>query len=104
MLSWLKRWRLTGTVNESAVSSFIYQFNRGDAGFILRVGHSRRRRPFVRHEVGWLNYLAAGLAVAGAVPFSQNLEAVRTGRRLVATAFCRAKAPPWGSAGRLSCT
>lgn len=49
--------------------SFIYEFERDGAGYILRLGHSRRRSPdLIRGEVDWINYLAEGGAgVARAV-------------------------------------
>ena len=49
--------------------SFIYEFERPDGQFILRIGHSHRRSPdLIRGEVDWINYLAAaGVTVARAV-------------------------------------
>jgi amicoumacin kinase len=82
--------------------SFIYQFNREGAGYILRVGHSERRgEAYVRGEVDWLNYLAdGGASVAGAVrSLDGNLvETVADGHgeSFVATAFQQAIGiPPW---------
>jgi amicoumacin kinase len=82
--------------------SFIYQFNRDGAGFILRVGHSGRRGDaYVRGEVDWINFLAAGGAsVAGAVHSSRGnlVETVDDGHgeQFVATAFHQARGlPPW---------
>ena len=80
--------------------SFIYQYNLAGAGYILRVGHSERRgEAFVRGEVDWLNYLAAGgAAVAGAVN-STNGKLVETvpdgqGAYFVGTAFHQAAGVP----------
>ena len=39
--------------------SFIYEFNRPDGDFILRIGHAARRTPDLIHgEVDWINYLS----------------------------------------------
>lgn len=80
--------------------SFIYQFERDGGGYILRVGHSGRRgEPYVRGEVDWLNYLAAGGAgVAGAI-HSRRGNLVETtpdgsGEYFIATAFHRALGVP----------
>jgi amicoumacin kinase len=49
--------------------SFIYQFERPDGRYILRIGHSSRRSPdLIRGEVDWINYLArGGASVARAI-------------------------------------
>ena len=49
--------------------SFIYEFDRDDGQFILRIGHSHRRSPdLIRGEVDWINYLAVnGVTVARAI-------------------------------------
>lgn len=49
--------------------SFIYEFNRPDGDFILRIGHSSRRTPnMIRGEVDWINTLVdGGVTVARAV-------------------------------------
>ncbi len=49
--------------------SFMYELERSDGTFILRIGHSLRRTPdLVRGEVDWINYLAAGgVGVARAI-------------------------------------
>jgi amicoumacin kinase len=49
--------------------SFMYEFNRPDGDYILRIGHSGRRTPDLIHgEVDWINYLAdRGTTVARAV-------------------------------------
>ena len=76
--------------------SFIYEFERPDGRFILRIGHSRRRSPdLIRGEVDWINYLAAaGVTVAKAV-LSQNGNLVEPiqddqGNEFLCTAFVRA--------------
>ena len=41
--------------------SFIYEFERHNQSYILRIGHSfRRSGPLIQGEVDWINYLAAG--------------------------------------------
>ena len=82
--------------------SFIYQYNQGGAGYILRIGHSQRRgEAFVRGEVDWLNFLAAGGAsVARAVSSANDrlVETVSDGHEeyFVSTAFHLAPGmPPW---------
>ena len=49
--------------------SFIYEFNRSDGDFILRIGHSlRRTSDHILGEVAWINYLyAGGTTVARAI-------------------------------------
>ena len=49
--------------------SFMYEFDRADGRFILRLSHSLRRSPDqIRGEVDWINYLyAGGVNVARAV-------------------------------------
>ncbi len=83
-----------------AFESFIYAFERDDAPFILRVGHSERRSVELIHgEVDWVNFLAAGgVPVAQAVP-SQRGALVETiadghGAHWLATAFVRAAGRP----------
>ncbi len=53
----------------NAFESFIYEFERPDGSFILRIGHSSRRSPEMIHgEVDWINYLAGcGATVARAI-------------------------------------
>ena len=50
--------------------SFIYRFGKDRQGNILRIGHSGRRgETYVRGEIDWINFLAAGgTGVARAVP------------------------------------
>jgi amicoumacin kinase len=76
--------------------SFIYEFNRPDGDYILRIGHSGRRSPDqIRGEVDWINYLAAGGAsVARAVLSTAGnlVEAVDDcqGGQFLSTAFIKA--------------
>lgn len=83
--------------------SFIYEFERDNREYILRLGHSHRRSvSLIRGEVDWINYLAAGgAAVAKAIP-SHNGELVepvddRHGGHFLATAFVKAKGNPPGA-------
>lgn len=56
--------------------SFIYEYERDGAGFILRMGHSAgRTMPLIRGEVAWTNYLADGGAAVFAA-LAAGLEAV----------------------------
>src|SRR5258705_6172744 len=52
-----------------AFESFIYEFERGGAGYILRIGHSfRKSEALIQGEVDWINYLArGGVSVAWAI-------------------------------------
>jgi len=78
--------------------SFIYRFEADGEGAILRVGHSERRdETYVRGEVDWLNFLAAGGASVAGARHSQRGELVETiddglearghGARFIAAAF-----------------
>ncbi|MCU0487277.1 MAG: phosphotransferase [Anaerolineales bacterium] len=85
--------------------SFMYEFDRPDGDFILRIGHSFRRTPeLIRGEVDWLNYLAAGGAGVARAVFSQEGELVEQipdgmGEQFLATAFVKACGkPPRGEA------
>lgn len=77
--------------------SFIYEFDRGGAGFILRIGHTLRNSlAFVRGEVDWINYLADhGVSAAAAVPSARGelVERIDDGQgdAFLATAFVRAR-------------
>ncbi len=77
--------------------SFIYEFNRPDGDFILRIGHSLRRTPdMIRGEVDWINYLAdGGTTVARAVLSSSGnlVEPVDDGEggQFLCTAFVKAR-------------
>jgi Ser/Thr protein kinase RdoA (MazF antagonist) len=85
-----------------AFESFIFEFERGGAGFILRLGHSlRRNQALINGEADWLNHLAdGGLSVARAIP-SENgnlVEMVEDGQggQFLAAAFVKARGRrPW---------
>jgi amicoumacin kinase len=76
--------------------SFIYEFNRPDGEFILRIGHSQRRTPeMIAGEVDWINYLAQGGAAVSRAILSQDdnlVEAIDDGQggQFLATAFVKA--------------
>jgi Ser/Thr protein kinase RdoA (MazF antagonist) len=85
--------------------SFMYEFDRPDGEFILRLGHSFRRTPELIHgEVDWLNYLAAGGAGVARAVHSARGELVELlpdglGEHFLATAFVKARGgPPKGEA------
>jgi Ser/Thr protein kinase RdoA (MazF antagonist) len=91
-----------GLVTLDGFESFIYQAERDGKGLILRIGHSGRRgEPFVRGEVDWLNYLAAGGASVAGAAYSTGGNLVETiddgqGEHFIATAFHQAPGvPPW---------
>jgi len=82
--------------------SFIYEFEREDGSYILRISHSHRRTPdLIRGEIDWINYLKeGGVGVAKAVPSSNGIwvEVIddQQGRQFLVTAFVKAKgSPPW---------
>lgn len=76
--------------------SFIYEFQRPDGNFILRIGHSDRRSPdLIRGEVDWINYLAANNTSVARAILSDNGKLVETindnhGGQFLCTAFVRA--------------
>jgi len=77
--------------------SFIYEFNRPDGDYILRLGHSLRRTPeHIRGEVDWINYLSDnGVSVARAV-LSEDGNLVEPlddgqGGQFLCTAFVKAR-------------
>jgi Ser/Thr protein kinase RdoA (MazF antagonist) len=85
-----------------AFESFIYEFERGDKGYILRIGHSfRKSEALIRGEVDWINYLArGGVSVARAISSAHGnlVEAIDDGQggQFLATAFVRATGQkPW---------
>ena len=85
-----------------AFESFIYEFERGATGCILRIGHSlRKSESLIRGEVDWINYLAdGGVSVARALRSSGGkfVEAIDDGEsgQFLVTAFARAPGrPPW---------
>ena len=77
--------------------SFIYEFNRQDEDFILRIGHSSRRSyGLIQGEVDFINYLAAGGVGAAKAVLSENSELVEAiddqqGGHFLATAFVKAQ-------------
>jgi amicoumacin kinase len=82
--------------------SFIYEFEREGAGYILRIGHTFRKSAELIHgEVDWINHLArGGVSVARAIPsLSEELvEAIddADGGQFLVTAFVKAKGQkPW---------
>ncbi len=78
--------------------NYIYEFQRGRAAYILRIGHSRRRTvELIQGEVDWINYLADGGAwVARAIPSARGnlVESIDDGHddggQFLATAFHKA--------------
>jgi Ser/Thr protein kinase RdoA (MazF antagonist) len=85
-----------------AFESFIYEFERKDEAYILRVGHSFRKSEALIHgEVDWINHLArGGVSVARAVPsLSGELVEViddHQGGQFFVTAFVKAQGQqPW---------
>lgn len=77
--------------------SFIYEFERPDGQFILRIGHSSRRsKNLIRGEVDWINYLAAGGAGVARAVLSGNENLVEPvddchGGQFLCTAFIKAR-------------
>lgn len=77
--------------------SFMYEFNRPDGEYILRIGHSSRRTPdLIRGEVDWINTLANnGVTVARAImsDAGQLVELIDDGQegQFLCTAFVKAK-------------
>ncbi len=80
--------------------SFMYEFDRPDGEYILRIGHSFRRTPELIHgEVDWLNYLARGGAGVARAVLSAGGELVELlpdglGEHFLATAFVKARGGP----------
>lgn len=76
--------------------SFMYEFNRLDGEFILRISHSIRRTPDqIRGEVDWINYLSLnGVPVARAILSRTGnlIEPVNDGQggQFLCTAFVKA--------------
>ena len=79
-----------------AFESYLYEFQRADAQYVLRLSHSLRRSAALIHvEVDWINFLhrgGAGVARAVASPQGQLVEAIDDGHggQFLATAFVRA--------------
>jgi Ser/Thr protein kinase RdoA (MazF antagonist) len=80
--------------------SFIYEFDREERGYILRIGHSlRRSENLIRGEVDWINYLHhGGASVSKAIlTVKGDLVAVVAddrGGHFLATAFEKAAGNP----------
>ncbi|HVO40994.1 MAG TPA: phosphotransferase [Aggregatilineales bacterium] len=80
--------------------SFIYEFDRNDGAYILRIGHSLRRTvELIQGEVDWINYLAAGGAGVARAILSENgvlVECIDDGQggQFLATAFVKAAGGP----------
>jgi Ser/Thr protein kinase RdoA (MazF antagonist) len=76
--------------------SFMYEFERRDGSYVLRIGHSLRRSPdLIRGEVDWINYLAGGGASVARAVFSENGNLVEPlddglGGQFLCTAFVKA--------------
>jgi len=77
--------------------SFMYEFERDDGQYILRLGHSLRRSiPMIQGEVNWINYLSDGGVPAARAILSKNARLVELvddgqGEHFLATAFVRAR-------------
>ena len=57
--------------------SFMFEYEKDGAEYILRLGHSRRRTPdMIRGEVDWINYLVDGGAGVAKAVLSENGELV----------------------------
>ncbi|HEX9332551.1 MAG TPA: phosphotransferase [Anaerolineales bacterium] len=85
-----------------AFESFIYEFKREGAGYILRIGHNfRKSAALIQGEVDWINTLArGGVSVARAIPSESGklVEAIddEQGGQFLVTAFVRAVGQkPW---------
>jgi amicoumacin kinase len=85
-----------------AFESFIYEFERGGASYILRIGHNfRKSEALIQGEVDWINYLARnGVSVARAISSERGnlVEAINDGQggQFLVTAFLKAAGQkPW---------
>ena len=85
-----------------AFESFIYEFERGNADYILRINHSfRKSEALILGEVDWINHLArGGVSVARAVPSESRklVEVIDDGQagQFLVTAFIKAQGQkPW---------
>jgi amicoumacin kinase len=76
--------------------SFIYEYERPDGAYILRIGHSQRRNEnLIQGEVDWINFLAAGGASVAKAVLSEEgnlVEPVEDGQgdQFLCTAFIKA--------------
>lgn len=84
--------------------SFIYAFERNDAAYILRIGHSlRRSAALIQGEVDWINYLVKGGVGASRAVTSEAGNLVEhvaddAGEHFLVTAFVKANGRPPGNA------
>jgi Ser/Thr protein kinase RdoA (MazF antagonist) len=82
--------------------SFIYEFQRADQNYILRIGHSSRRpENLIRGEVDWINYLHHGGAGVSQAILAESGELVLpvedgSSEFFLATAFEKAPGGPPG--------
>jgi len=80
--------------------SFIYEFDRDNKSYILRIGHSlRRSKNLIKGEVDWINYLHQGEASVSRAVLSERGELVEQfddeqGAYFLATAFEKACGRP----------
>jgi Ser/Thr protein kinase RdoA (MazF antagonist) len=80
--------------------SFMFEFERPNGEFILRLAHSLRRTlSLIQAEVDWINYLAAGGATVARAVCSRRgrlVEEIEDGQggRFLATAFIKARGVP----------
>lgn len=82
--------------------SYMYEFERASAAYILRLGHSfRRSEALIQAEIEWINYLAEGGASVARAVLSEGgnlVEAIDDGQGecFLATASVKAPGrPPW---------
>lgn len=80
--------------------SFMYEFEKNESSYILRIGHSLRRNvALIQAEVDWINYLAAGGATVARAVLSERGNLVEgvddgQGEQFLATAFIKASGGP----------
>jgi Ser/Thr protein kinase RdoA (MazF antagonist) len=80
--------------------SFIYEFQRADQAYILRISHSlRRNENLIRGEIDWMNYLHRGGACVAKAIRAENGDFVvpvadANGGHFLATAFVKADGKP----------
>ncbi len=85
--------------------SYIFKYNLGNRGFVLRIAHSiRRSEMLIQAEAEWIRYLASnGVSVADAVLSQRGnlVEAIADGEGgfFLATAFKEVKGKPPGAFG-----
>lgn len=85
--------------------SYMYQFERDDGEYVLRLAHTfRRSENLINGEVDWINYLARGGASVARAVLSEHgrlVEPIEEGRggHFLATAFVRARGKHPGKVG-----